>query len=273
MTIFNSFVLCLLVLSSVTGCSNDDKTSSESSVSNSDSAIKVLETTIERQNDEIRAKDMFEVRLLLPKTKNNFLKIDKKHSTLYKVVDDSGNDLLEANKKENEQNAGKWWHDPSMITDYGKHPFEPGIWTDITLKSVPAPDADKVTLSGNIILQYDTGETQTDTLADLPLKMDIETEGVETKIGKILIYGTGSVITDDTRYWSYNVKGDADILNVEVLGNDDTRIMKESTQGRGVTSTGFALHESTNVETITLKITHRIIRNEELPIDLILYLD
>ena len=264
-----SISLCLLTLLFVLSCSNNEKASSHSS----DSGIKVLETTIERQNDETRSENTFEVRLLFPVEKSGFLRIDEYRTSLSKVIDDSGNDLLEAHKKENEQNAGKWWHDPSMITDYGKHPFEPGIWTDITLKSVPAPDADKVTLSGNIILQYDTGETQTDTLADLPLKMDIETEGVETKIGKILIYGTGSVITDDTRYWSYNVKGDADILNVEVLGNDDTRIMKESTQGRGVTSTGFALHESTDVETVSLKITHRIIRNEEIPVDLTLNLD
>lgn len=273
MNIFNSLFLSVLVLSFVLGCSNDDKGSADSLVSNSDSGIKVLETTIERDNDEIHSKNLFEVRLLLPKTKDDFIKIDKKHSTLYKVVDDSGTDLLDAHKEENSKAIGKWWHAPYMITGYGKHPFEMGIWADITLKSVPAPHAGKVTLSGNMILQYDTGETQTDTLADLPLKMDLETEGVDTKIGKLLIYGTGIVITDDETYRRYNVNGDADILSVEVLGNNDTQKMKESTQGRGVTSTGFALHESTDVETVSLKITHRIIRNEEITVDLTLNLD
>jgi hypothetical protein len=278
MTISRSICLCLITLLFGLSCSNNEKAASHSSNEkatshSSDSGIKVLETTIERQNDETRSKNKFEVRLLLPVEKSGFLRVDEEQTSFTKVVDNSGGDLLEAHKKENEKNAGKWWHDPSMITDYGEHPFEPGIWTDITLEAAPALAANNVTLTGRIVLQYDTGKTQTDTLADLPIKMDLEENGIETKIGKVLIYGTGSVVTDNETYWSYNVEGDADMLMVEILGNNDTIKMKESTQGRGVTSTGFALHESTDLETVTLKIVYRIIRNEEILLGLTLNVD
>ena len=103
--------------------------------------------------------------------------------------------------------------------------------------------------------------------------MNLDTDGVETKIGSILIYGTGAVDTEDTRYWSYNVDGDIEIISVEVLSNNDTTKMLDSTGGRGVSSTGFALLESTDLEMVTLKIVSKVLRNEEIPLDLTLDLE
>ena len=268
MTIYKSITLCLAVQVVLIGCSNNEKPSANVS----ESGIEVLETTIERQDDGEHIKDQTEITVLLPSTKKDFLKIDRQNSIISKAVDDTGVDLLKADARANEQSVGKWWHEPEIITAYGEHPFQDGIWVDITFSAVPSIDADQIDLTGNLVLQYDTGETKTDTLTNLPLKMDLETDGIETKIGKILVYGTGGVETEDARYWSYNVVGDAEIISVEVLGNNDTKNMLESTGGRGVSSTGFVLLQPTDLEMVTLKIVSRVLRNEEVPLDLTLNL-
>lgn len=270
MTISKSITLCLAIQIVLIGCSNNEKPSA----SVSESGIEVLETTIERQNGGEHIKDQLEFTVLLPSAEKDFFKIDQENSIISKAVDDSGVDLLEADAIEKEKSAGKWWHEPEIITAFGKHPYQEGIWLDITFSAVPAIDADQINLMGNLVLQYDTGETKTDTLSNLPLKMDLETDEVETKIGDILIYGTGAVETEDTRYWSYNVDGgNVEIISVEVLGNNDTTKMLDSTGGRGVSSTGFLLHESTDLEMVTLKIVSRVLRNEERPLDLTLDLE
>lgn len=269
MTIYKSITLCLAIQIILIGCSNNEKPSA----SLSESGIELLETTIERQNGGEHIKDQLEITVLLPSAEKDFFKIDQENSIISKAVDDSGIDLLKADAIEKEKSAGKWWHEPEIITAYGKHPYQEGIWLDITFSAVPSTDADQINLAGNVVLQYDTGETKTDTLTNLPLKMDLETDGVETKIGDILIYGTGAVDTEGTRYWSYNVDGDVEIVSVEVLDNNDTSNMLESTGGRGVSSTGFVLHESTDLERVTLKIVSRVLRNEEVPLDLTLDLE
>lgn len=269
MNISKSITLCLAIQIVLIGCSNNEKASANLS----ESGIKVLETTIERQNDGVSSKDRFEITILLPSTEKDFFKINRKNSTISKTVDESGVDLLKADAKEKEKTAGKGWHDPNIITAFGKHPYQEGIWLDITLNAVPSINADQINLTGNLVLQYDTGETKTDTLSNLPLQMDLETDGVETRIGNILVYGTGGVETEDARYWSYSVVGDVEIVSVKVLGNDDTSKMMESTGGRGVSSTGFVLLQPIDLEMVTLEIVYKVLQNEEIPLDLIVEIE
>jgi|SRR6056297_33075 len=264
MNISKSITLCLAIQIVLIGCSNNEQPSANVS----ESGIKVLETTIERQDEGEHIKDQSEIKILLPSTKKDFLKIDRQNSIVSKAVDDSGVDLLKADAKAKQESVGKWWHEPEIITGFGKHPFQDGVWVDITFSAVPSMDADQIELTGNLVLQYDTGETKTDTLSNLPLKMDLETDGVETRIGNILVYGTGGVETEDIRYWSYNVVGDVEIVRVKVLGNDDTSKMLESTGGRGVSSTGFVLLQPIDLEMVTLEIVSKVLQNKEIPLDL-----
>ena len=75
MNISKSIALCLAIQIVLFGCSNNEKPSANLS----ESGIKVLETTIERQNDGVRSKDRFEITILLSTAEKDFFKIDWEH--------------------------------------------------------------------------------------------------------------------------------------------------------------------------------------------------
>ncbi|HLR76843.1 MAG TPA: hypothetical protein VK106_04235 [Balneolaceae bacterium] len=176
--------------------------------------------------------------------------------------------LLAAHNKKQEKIKDKWYYDPAIITGSSSRDVAEGIRAEIKLKAAPAAGAKTITIKGNMVLDYATGNTKQYTLNNIPLKMDIESEGIQTEIGRVKIYPTAGITVNNTTYAKFNVSGDAPIIGVDVKGNDDTRKLRAATNIGAGTSTGIAFVDPPKA--VTLMVTVREIRTEEVPLNLTL---
>lgn len=157
--------------------------------------------------------------------RSNFtFKLDKSKSQFTQVMDDTGFDLLAAQKKYEAKNKEKGYSYNELKLEY-RGPIssgdKPGIIVNSRLGIAPKPGARTVNIQG-VIAMINVGESeQSYTLKEIPSQYEWGGPGVQTEIGEVKITQSGSYSNGEVSFTKYQVVSDKPISSITVIGGDD----------------------------------------------------
>jgi hypothetical protein len=145
--------------------------------------------------------------------------------TVYtKIMDDTGFDLLSAQKKYEQKSEETGYGNIRLKINY-RSPIESneikGIKVSSTLAVIPKPGANMVSVKGVIAMINVADSEQKYTLKDIPTKSDWG-PGVQTEIGEVKITEAGSYEVDGgISFTKYQVRSGQPIVSMTISGGDD----------------------------------------------------
>ena len=151
-------------------------------------------------------------------------KLDNTKSVFTQVKDDTGFDLLMAQKKYEDDNEKNGYFYQKAKIEY-RGPIssgeKSGIKVSTRLAVAPKAGAKTVNIQG-VIAMINVGENeQTYTLKDIPSQYEWGGPGVQTDIGEVKITDSGSYSNGEVSFTKYQVASDKPITSIIVIGGDD----------------------------------------------------
>ena len=151
-------------------------------------------------------------------------KLDNSKSVFTKVMDDTGYDLLSAQKKYEDENEKKGYSYQKLKIEY-TGPIsggeKPGIKVNTRFGVAPKAGAKTVKIQGIIAMINVTESEQTYSLKDIPSQYEWGGPGVQTDIGEVKITDSGSYSNGEVSFTKYQVVSDKPITSITVIGGDD----------------------------------------------------
>lgn len=182
-----------------------------------------------------------------------FFKLNTGKSQFTAIKDDTGYDLA-AN--------GKGVLKENVYTYLNPETNEVEVVLDI--EGVPAKGATKMTLTGNLVMNYQEDSKIEEVTLDMPFKNSIQTP-VQTKIGTITIISSGSLTTGEgVEYLTYYLESDVPLTSVKVVGGDDSKEYQE--MGAGLEINNFVLKNEP--ENITFVLGVASVTSVDVPLNL-----
>lgn len=182
-----------------------------------------------------------------------FFKLNTGRSQFTAIKDDTGFDLA-AN--------GKGVIKENVYTFFNPETNEVEVTLDID--AAPAKGARTMTLTGNLVMDYQDDSKIEEITLEMPFKNSIQTP-VPTKIGAITIISSGSLTTGEgVQYQTYYLESDVPLTSVKVVGGDDSKEYKE--MGMGLESNSFVFKNEPENVTFLLGVTS--VKSVDVPLNL-----
>jgi hypothetical protein len=151
-------------------------------------------------------------------------KLDNSKSIFTQVKDDTGYDMLAAQKKYEAENEKKGYSYQKIKIEY-RGPIssgeKPGIRVGTRISVAPKPGAKTVNIKGVIAMINVAENEQSYTLKDIPSQYEWGAPGVQTEIGEVKIVESGSYSNGEVSFTKYQVVSDKPITSLIVAGGDD----------------------------------------------------
>lgn len=233
-------------------------------------AQKVSRLEIRSAIREISSKPYIAVEVYVPMDLSGFAidnPVDFEKSSITVFQDNTGTDFLALHKKQQGQLRAQGYTANEKIfqfggvADYGKNK---DIKVIFKANAAPAPNATEIKISGTAILNFLRGnENKVTEINNIPVEMEYDSPGIETKLGFIKIEDAGSATIEEDKYQKFRVVGGSTpIVGVEVIGGDDS----DKVNMWGMNANEFIVKDIP--ETVSLKISYNSFKKVEVPIDL-----
>jgi hypothetical protein len=193
--------------------------------------------------------------------------LDQNKSVFTKVIDDTGFDLLAAQKAFEKSYDEKGYSYNKLGLAYDgpiNGGVQPGIIVRSSLGVAPHSGAKSVTVQGVIAMINLRAGEETYTLKDVPSKYEWGGPGVQTDIGEVKITESGSFSFDGQSFSKYRIESGKPVTSVRVIGGDDS---DEATK-HGIALQGNEMVFKNIPEKLELVVTARDTEIKEIPFNL-----
>ncbi len=195
--------------------------------------------------------------------------LDKTKTRFTKITDDTGFDLLAAQKQWEEESKGNYWHTKATLENWGLLSEDEGSGFIVNgkLSVRPSAGAKTVNVQGVIAMVNITNKESSYGLKEI----STADKGSKTEIGQVSLYAIGALESEGVTYEIYEVISDGkSISSAELVGGDDR---EEAAKIFKVEVSQLELAENAVIykilpETIDLKVMAKDTEVFEIPFDL-----
>jgi len=226
----------------------------------------VTELTIRKDVPTNETNQLIRLEFIINADIANFTyKLNKEKTIFTEIMDDTGYDLMKAQKEYQQSMESKGYNYNTMDMQYsGPTHDNSGIKIRSNISVAPNKGAKTLTLKGVAALIMVSEEEMVYDLKDVPTQLNYG-QTISTEMGDISIQESGSVGFDDVDFVKYYIQSEKPVTSIEVEGGDDSQELMD--KGFGVNGDEMVFKEVP--EMVTVKVTARGTTIVEVPFEMV----